>query len=343
MADNLAVIASAGSRKTQQLVESALAIDTGRALITTYTIENQRQIRKRIESMVGITPPHISIVGWFSFLISQCAKPYQRALTEEPGIIQGLNFRTSPPRFAKKTDVTAHYLDRNHDMYRDRVSDFICQLHAATNGAVTARLERIYGHVFVDEVQDLVGYDLDVLDLLIESEVNVTVVGDPRQFTLSTSHGTRNKKYRGVGLVDWFQERSDRCQVEERTDNYRSNAEICEFANSIFPDLAPMSSASQEDDEQRGINLVSRKEAVDYYEAHRPTVLRDNKNADTLNLPAMNIGVSKGSTFDHVLIFPTKPMLKFVEDRNPAHLKAPERLYVAVTRARHSVAFVLPS
>lgn len=57
----------------------------------------------------------------------------------------------------------------------------------------------------------------------------------------------------------------------------------------------------------------------------------------------MNIGVAKGSTFDRVLIFPTHPMLKYLDGGDPSELKAPERLYVAATRARHSVAFVVPA
>jgi DNA helicase-2/ATP-dependent DNA helicase PcrA len=56
----------------------------------------------------------------------------------------------------------------------------------------------------------------------------------------------------------------------------------------------------------------------------------------------MNIGVAKGSTFDRVMIFPTKPMLRYLDDKDETKLKAPERLYVAVTRARFSVAFVVP-
>jgi hypothetical protein len=60
-----------------------------------------------------------------------------------------------------------------------------------------------------------------------------------------------------------------------------------------------------------------------------------------LGLPAMNIGVAKGSTFDRVLIFPTKPMKQYLADGEPTKLRAPERLYVAVTRARHSAAFMV--
>jgi hypothetical protein len=56
----------------------------------------------------------------------------------------------------------------------------------------------------------------------------------------------------------------------------------------------------------------------------------------------MNIGVAKGSTFDRVLIFPTEPMLKYLELLDGSMLKAPQRLYVASTRARFSLAFVVP-
>ena len=70
-------------------------------------------------------------------------------------------------------------------------------------------------------------------------------------------------------------------------------------------------------------------------------MLRWNKRADTFGLPAMNIGVSKGSTFDRVLIVPTNPIRKYLADGDHTALRSREMLYVAVTRARHSVAFVL--
>jgi DNA helicase II / ATP-dependent DNA helicase PcrA len=76
-------------------------------------------------------------------------------------------------------------------------------------------------------------------------------------------------------------------------------------------------------------------------EKFNPTVLRWNRAANTLGLLAMNIGVSKGSTFDRVLIFPTKPMLTYIKSGDPTILASRERLYVAVTRARYSVAFVV--
>lgn len=63
------------------------------------------------------------------------------------------------------------------------------------------------------------------------------------------------------------------------------------------------------------------------------------KTAD--NYPAMNFGESKGLSFDRVLIYPTDPIKKWLQ--NHSSELAPtsrSKLYVAITRARYSVAFV---
>jgi len=54
------------------------------------------------------------------------------------------------------------------------------------------------------------------------------------------------------------------------------------------------------------------------------------------------MGASKGSTYDRVLIFPTKPMITYYKIRDFNVLKEHAKFYVAVTRARYSVTFVLP-
>jgi DNA helicase-2/ATP-dependent DNA helicase PcrA len=56
---------------------------------------------------------------------------------------------------------------------------------------------------------------------------------------------------------------------------------------------------------------------------------------------AMNIGESKGLTFNRVLIYPTTTMMKWIKDHN--YELAPtsrSRLYVAITRAKYSVGIV---
>jgi DNA helicase-2/ATP-dependent DNA helicase PcrA len=338
--NNRAILAAAGSRKTQEVVESALAA-SGNVLITTYTNENQRIIRDRITQIAGAIPSNISIMGWFSFLISQCAKPYQREMTGEPFVIRGLNFIGERPRSARKTELR-YFMDKRNGLYRNAVSDFVCELNSRTGGAVISRIQKVFNHIFVDEVQDLVAFDLDVLDLLMACETGVTLVGDPRQHTYSTNRSMRNHKYQGQGFVDWLNERDSICALETRNCSYRCNQAICDFADSIYPDLPATKSLDVEATGHDGIFEIYTSEALEYWSKYRPVVLRYNKTADTLGLGAMNIGKAKGGTFDRVLIFTTKPMREFLQKRDSTMLKAPESLYVAVTRARFSVAFAVP-
>jgi DNA helicase-2/ATP-dependent DNA helicase PcrA len=166
---NCAILAAAGSRKTEHIVEAALAVTDSRVLITTYTNENQNQIVRRIQQKVGTIPSHITVMGWFSFLIAHCIKPYQRARFGDTFLVQGLNFKGKHHKYAKKSD-RHYFLDSNSDLFKDGVSDLAAVLNETTDGAVIRRLEKIYTHIFVDEVQDMAGYDLDVLDLLIKSQ-----------------------------------------------------------------------------------------------------------------------------------------------------------------------------
>ena len=112
-----------------------------------------------------------------------------------PGIIRGLNFHAKQPRGASATDLE-YFLDvkGNRGVWRDGVSDLVRRIDDSTGGLVIARLEDMLAHTYIDEVQDLVGYDLDVLDLLFESRIGVTVVGDPRQHLFATNEGPRNKR-----------------------------------------------------------------------------------------------------------------------------------------------------
>jgi hypothetical protein len=340
--NSCAVLAAAGSRKTERIVDEALAATGGRVLITTYTNLNQDEIVKRIEKKAGCVPAHITVMGWFSFLINHFAKPYQRALTLEPLVIGGLNFKGTRSRFTRKATV-AYFIDRNGDLYRDAVADFGVTLNGATKGAIVRRLESIYTHLFVDEVQDLVGYDLDVLDLLLASRIRVMLVGDPRQHTFATNLGSRNSKYRGIGLVDWLHNRSAACSLEQVTCSYRCCQELCDFSDGIYPNLPTTKSVSVSRTGHDGVFQVRVDDVEQYLNEFTPvTILRYDKTADTKGLSAFNIGIVKGRTFDRVMIFPTKPMLEFLEHREPTRLKSPEKLYVAVTRARFSAAFVVP-
>ena len=340
--NNRAVIAAAGSRKTQLVIESALSVENGDVLITTYTNENRRQIIQRIEQAVGSVPSNITILGWFSFLIAHGVKPYQRTLTGEPLYVRGLNFKGRRSRYTSKSNIGKYYFDPNRDLLRDGVSDFVVSLQERTGGSVIRRLERIFSHIFIDEAQDLVGYDLDLLNLLFSSRINVLLVGDPRQAILETNLSQRNQKYQGIGLNDWFAARTDICEVETVEESFRCNQAICDFGDAIFPELPRTKSRETSQTNHDGIFLISREDVHSYLEKHADvTILRRTKKSDTMGFPALNIGVAKGSTFDRVMIFPTRNMREYLEHGDPSKLNEPQRLYVAATRARFSVAFVV--
>lgn len=338
---NLAVIAAAGSGKTEYIIGSALGVPAQRVLITTYTRHNCDQIVSRIQRAEGCVPHYASVQGWFSFLINQAARPYQSSVTGQIDFAKALNLKANRPPGIARAHWRNYYFDPNGDFRPEGVSEFVCRANQATGGLVIQRLEALYDQIYIDEFQDLAGYDLEFLELLFASKILVTVVGDPRQHTYSTNRSRKNKQYQGHAMLDWLQQRAGTCRVEHRTESWRCNQAICDWADALYPELPKTISRNQARTGHDEVVLLARDDVPVYIEKFNPTILRWNRTSDTLGLPAMNIGVSKGSTFDRVLIFPTKPMLDYIKSGNPDTLGSREHLYVAVTRARHSVAFVV--
>lgn len=340
--NNLAVLAAAGSRKTQHIVDCVLSDPSQQVLVTTYTTENMNQLVDRLSAGTGLLPKHVTVMTWFTFLLNQCARPYQSAVLDDVGVMRGLNFVGARSRFIPKTNVKKYYLDSHGDMFRDGVAAFAYECDQRTGGKVVGRLAEIYDHIYIDEVQDLAGYDLDLLDLLLRSSTAVTAVGDPRQATFATNNATKNKKYKGRGIADWLDERKHICEIEPRVESYRCNQAICDFADDLFPELPRTISKNTESTGHDGVSTITPAEVPAYVEKYDPVVLRWDRRTKTQGFDAMNFGQSKGCTFDRVLIFPTQPMIKYFRDRDPEQAGDRSKLYVAVTRARHSVTFVIP-
>lgn len=91
-----------------------------------------------------------------------------------------------------------------------------------------------------------------------------------------------------------------------------------------------------------GVFLVRREDVEEYLAIYNPLQLRDNRLVKTDDrYSVMNMGESKGLTFDRVLIYPTKPMKDWMQN-NSKELKSKSKsqFYVALTRARYSVGIV---
>jgi len=339
---NKVVIASAGSRKTTFIVETALAILDKNVLITTYANENLDQINAYLIEKKGYIPPNITVVSWYSFLLQHGVRPYQNHMTDK-GRIKSIDFTSTPSQFIKKENVDKFFLTSGDNIYRDRVACFIFECDNHTKGLIVRRLEKIYAHIFIDEIQDFAGYDLDLLEKLFNSSIATVSVGDPRQATFSTNNSSKNKKFKKSEILEWVnsKKKANLLHVEERNDCYRSNQQICDFADTLFPSLPKTISKNDKVTGHDGIFLIKENEVLDYCKTHKPAVLRYNKKTDTMGLPAANIGTMKGRTFERVLIFPTNPMKAYLKTKDLSQAGDLSKLYVAVTRAKYSAAFVV--
>ncbi len=341
---NRLVIAAAGSGKTRLIVDSASSRSDRRVVITTFTEANESEITRRFIEKFGCVPPHITIQTWFSFLIQHGAKPFQGSVFAED--IRGLVLEDGRSvQYVPESNTRSHYFTSDGRVYSDKLAKFCLKCDGAASGAVFGRISRIFPEIFVDEVQDFSGHDLDVLNALLRTDSRVTLVGDPRQTVYATSRAARNRGIRGSKIVEYFETSGSAIDIdlESLSVNYRCVQPICNLANRLFPDLPSVRSGQSTTTNHDGVFLV-RTELVDEYLAtHRPVQLRYRVTSKGIRplYPCLNIGLSKGLQFDRVLLFPTASMIDWLAD--DSHVLAEEtrsKLYVAITRARFSIGIV---
>lgn len=362
MSENRLIIAAAGSGKTTYLVNKALD-QNGSILILTYTLSNEDVIKRRLIQKVGCIPSNITIQTWFSFLLQHGVKPYQGSLNESlfdqdiRGMLlvnqqSGIKYRKTngTPIYWGESDLNRHYFTKDFKIYSDKISKFVCKCNKASNDAVINRLSRIYDHIFVDEVQDLAGHDLEFLKLLFKSSISVLLVGDPRQVTYLTHLERKYKKYQNGKIMDFVKNElgnNIKCFVDETTLNasHRCSLSICKYASRLYPDLPetiPCSCCRQNGINHKGVFLVKPDDLNIYIQKFDVMQLRWDRRIDVFpNVRVMNFGEAKGETFDRVLIYPTRDMAEWVEDSSKNLSDGTRaKFYVALTRARYSAAIV---
>lgn len=339
---NEVIVAAAGSGKTCYLLEQALAGPTKRVLIVTYTNENLREINMRLWNAHGGYPANVETMTWFEFLLRECVKPYQ---TFKVGIaqIRSVNFISENPPYTARSDFDRYYLDSASNIYSDAVSDLACVLNSASGSKVIERLEAIYDKILVDEMQDLAGWDLEFLRLLLESSIQIVMVGDMRQAVYLTNRSNKNSQFRRAGLVNWIDARvsAGECRKIEQNQSHRCVQPICDFADSLYPNLPTTKSNNSVSTGHDGVFLVHESDADSYRRYFKPQELRWDKRTTKAGPGAKNFGQVKGLSFDRVLVFPTGPISDFLEDGTFLPEVSAAKFYVAVTRARQSVGIVV--
>lgn len=342
--NNKLIIAAAGSGKTTRIVEESLRNKDKRVLITTYTQANEAEIRKKIIEVNKCIPENITVQTWFSFLLQHGVRPFQAAIYEKK--IKGLLLvnQQSAPYTSEDKEFEKHYFSPDRKLFTDKLSKFVFRCNEKTNGAVIDRISRIYTHIYVDEVQDLAGYDLELLKLFFNCNSNILLVGDPRQGTYSTNSAQKNKQYKKTQIIYFFNSfPKDSIEIDSKSlnTNYRCIAPICTLSDKFFPDLPGVQSGNTNTTNHDGVFFVREADIEDYLKTYAPFQLRDSRRTSVNeSYSVMNFGESKGLSFDRVLIYPTKPFLDWLNKKKDLAPTSRSKLYVALTRARQSVGII---
>lgn len=306
-----ATLAVAGARKTQSIVDTCAATPLKKRLVLTYTLNGQRDLEQRLQRTCapGALP---AVMGWYSFLLRHWVQPFLPLLF--PGRrLAGLNFDGLPETTRQgwvSAKGAARFLDDNSRAYKRFLSKLAIDVAAAANGTVITRLQRMYEEFFIDEVQDLTGYDLDVLEHLLKSPSTVHMVGDLRQSVFDTNaQDPRNKKYRGLQMIDWFraQEKAKRLELRYSSETWRSNQSIATFSDSLFdtrlgfpPTISRQATVTDHD----GVYAVATEDVPAYLLKYRPACLRASVSTSVPpGIAVNNFGLAKGLTHERVLIF----------------------------------------
>jgi ATP-dependent DNA helicase UvrD/PcrA len=341
---NKLTLAVAGSGKTQGLAEFCGQLPADhRILAISFTKANQAELRTRISAEAGHNP-RIEVIGWFQFLLRDFARPFMPFLFPSRRIT-GFNFEGEPNRFASGV---GRYLDTTGAAYRSQLGRLSYELIEASGVALQRRLVCCYQALLIDEVQDLAAYDWDILDFLLRSGLRVTMVGDFRQAVFSTNpRSSKNKSLSHTGAIGWFREREEEglLEIETRSYTWRCRPEIAGFSDSIHHsagDFPPTEARNGLVSGHDGVFWVQPEDVAEYVRRFSPQCLRDSvKSGTAFDLDYINFGAAKGTSYERVLIVPTKAIQRFVTAGIALRPRSAAKFYVAVTRAAQSVAIVL--
>lgn len=346
------IIAAAGSGKTSFIISKALeASSDEQVLITTFTRENEYEIRKKIIQKCKAIPGNITIQTWWKFLLQHGVRPYQNTVVNKyvKGLLlvqqpSGYRFKSNgKPVYWGKSDTEHFYFSHDNKIYSDKIAFLVTECNRVTNGAVFNRLSNIFDYIYIDEVQDLAGYDLEILHC-IANEIQTILVGDPRQVTYHTHHSRKNSKYSDGKIEQFIHDKcTESCEIDTLSlkDSYRCHQLICDYSNSLFPDLPQSNSLSTTQTEHDGVFFISSKNIDMYLEKFKPIQLRHDKRTKVnTSYPAYNFGESKGLTFHRTIIYPTTPIKDHIKEKLFLENSSLCKYYVAITRAQQSVAIL---
>jgi DNA helicase II / ATP-dependent DNA helicase PcrA len=319
-------LAGAGSGKTHQIVTDAIDVirGGGRVLVITYTTTNQAELRNRFAELYGSSSENFVVKGLFSFYLEDMVRPYQNQLF--PNRIAASLFTASNPhlrpgttypikgRAEKLEDGTINPLHYLTPCKTKAYSGFLAKLATLiakrSKDAPAKRLKGIYQKVFFDEVQDLVGWDYDVIQSLNNVMADsICCVGDFRQTIYTTTFGHKSPQM-PAEKIDYFVDKM-KFRKHPMPTNRRCIQEICNLSDTIHAGqydktISDVTKIPDELAHHSGVFFVKRSQVTEYLAAFQPQVLRWSSATGNNFIPSSTscytFGTSKGLGFDRVLM-----------------------------------------
>lgn len=361
--ENLAIVAAAGTGKTQYIVQAMKQENYAKTLAITFTQKAQSVLRSRIsELMAPEAAPGVE--GWYKFLLDNVLYPYLPCYCPEIRLT-GMKFEPAGQNNRYKKGH-GRYFTRDGRVYSNEIGFVANQVIKKSGSMVMDRLSEIYDSIYFDEFQDLAGNDLEIVDQLLKSKIKITMVGDPRQAVLATSRSDRkNKKYKGSNITAWFEDRkrslesrkgvNQQLRITYLTVSHRFQKCIAAFSNEIYTDKSKypdITTDAEYEEADQGVFLVSKVDFLSYIECYKKEIalLRYNKKTeeelmsslDRNEYDILNYGEAKGITRNRVIVIPTTKICELLSGKSDQLSPLSScGFYIAATRAKLSLAILV--
>ena len=335
---NKIMVAAAGAGKTEYIVKTAFNLKVP-VIITTFTDENVSEIIDRFYRLFGYVPKHVSILPWYTFVLKFLIKPFQNNFIKQN--INGILLVSGQSALYKRKEDIKYYLSEENRLYSDKIGELACKFDSDYNGFPIENLGQIFDYILIDEMQDMGAYDLELIKLFMCNKINVICVSDPRQSTFKTSNGSKNSGKSGINILDSFSTLG--VQIDDKTlnTNHRCCPEITKYSDLIYPEFPPTECDANYIDKHLGIFFVRSCDIDEYLAEYNAYQLTYNIRCPyKKNYNRMNIGISKGKSFNRTLLYLPKTFTKWICQGGEMASKSRADLYIAITRARLSAAIV---
>lgn len=142
-------IACAGAGKTTRIVKESIELTSEgkKVLVITYTRSNQNELYKKFDELGGQRRDLFIVKGWYSFILEDVVRPYQRCIFTTR--IDGINLNSSNPHKRGRMNIPGrkekigakynekHFLTSQNRAHTEFLSKLGCRIVQEDNIAIS--------------------------------------------------------------------------------------------------------------------------------------------------------------------------------------------------------------